>query len=213
MALEINDKFIKFDEFDINFRYQGIVSESYNNEEDENIRTDLGFGGMLMNFIVSPGQDTVLYNRNLDKFIAGYAHLYCYDFTMLEILLENTGFSMIEEKGFCVSEIDDYKEPLHVVGMDPIWQNFNKEFYKNNNLIHYYDAKQGKYNINFKVTGFDRDPLTSLIIEAKKDKDINLENFKSNNQSEKNYNQYAFSLMKDKAFLEKHKMMIDKAKK
>jgi SAM-dependent methyltransferase len=48
-------------------------------EEDESIRTDLGFGGMLVNFIVSPGQDTALMNRGLDKFIAGYAHIYAYD--------------------------------------------------------------------------------------------------------------------------------------
>ena len=40
MALEINGEFIKFDEYDINFRYQGLVSESYNNEEDENIRIE-----------------------------------------------------------------------------------------------------------------------------------------------------------------------------
>ena len=40
MALEINGKFIKFDEYDINFRYQGLVSESYNNENDEYIRIE-----------------------------------------------------------------------------------------------------------------------------------------------------------------------------
>ena len=39
---------------------------------DENIRTDLGIGGMFMNFIVSPGQDTALLNRSLNKFIAGW---------------------------------------------------------------------------------------------------------------------------------------------
>ena len=66
--------------------------------EDESLRTDLGFGGMFMNFIVSPGQDTVLYNRSLTEFIAGYAHLYSYDFNMLRILLERTGFYLIEQK-------------------------------------------------------------------------------------------------------------------
>ena len=52
--------------------------------EDESLRTDLGYGGMLMNFIVSPGQDTALYDRGLNNFIAGYAHLYCYDFNMFD---------------------------------------------------------------------------------------------------------------------------------
>ena len=35
-----------------------------------------------------------------------------------------------------------------------------------NKLVHRY--RNGKYEINFKFTGFDKDPLTSLIIEAKK---------------------------------------------
>ena len=58
-------------------------------DEDHSIRTDLGFGGMLMNFIVSPGQDTILIDRNLKKFIAGYAHLYAYDFEMMKTLLKS----------------------------------------------------------------------------------------------------------------------------
>ena len=66
--------------------------------EDESIRTDMGLGGMLMNFIVSPGQDTALFTRDIGEFIAGYAHLYCYDFEMLSVLLQRTGFHHVEEK-------------------------------------------------------------------------------------------------------------------
>jgi hypothetical protein len=172
--------------------------------EDETIRTDLGLGGMFMNFIVSPGQDTALYNRNLDKFIAGYAHLYSYDFDMLKVLLEGTGFYCIEQKNFCESGLKDYQEPLHVEGMDPEWKNFNQNFYKENGLVHYYDPREGKYNINFKVTGFDRDPLTSLIIEARKKETVIREEYKSLNDSFLNHNQYAWSLMRDKDFLENH---------
>ena len=51
-------------------------------------------------------------------------------------------------------------------GKKPTYKNLNNKFYKKNKLIHEY--KNGKYNINFKFTGFDKDPLTSLIIEAKK---------------------------------------------
>ena len=40
-------------------------------------------------------------------------------------------------------------------------------FIKKNKLVHRY--RNGKYEINFKFTGFDKDPLTSLIIEAKKE--------------------------------------------
>jgi len=93
--------------------------------------------------------------------------------------------------------------------MPPIWQNFNQEFYKKNDLIHYYDSVEGKYNINFKVTGFDRDPLTSLIIEAKKKETIDVKSYNSLNDSPLNYNKYAWSLMKDEAFLKKHKKMIE----
>ena len=180
--------------------------------EDESLRTDLGFGGMFMNFIVSPGQDTALYDRGLSEFIAGYAHLYSYDYTMLKILLERTGFYLVEEKAFCDSDVEDYNEPLHVVGMDPVWKNFNQEFYKENDLVHYYDATEGKYNINFKVTGFDRDPLTSLIIEARKKETINPEEYDSLNDSPLNYNKYAWSLMKDEGFVKKHKYIMKAAK-
>ncbi|MDC0092776.1 methyltransferase domain-containing protein [Alphaproteobacteria bacterium] len=176
--------------------------------EDENIRTDLGFGGMFMNFIVSPGQDTALYDRGLSEFIAGYAHLYSYDFKMLKILLERTGFHCVEQKQFCESEIEDYQEPLHVEGMDPTWQNFNQNFYKENDLIHYYDSVEGKYIINFKVTGFDRDPLTSLIIEARKNVTVDLENYESLNDSKQNYNKYAWSLLKDEEFVKKNDAML-----
>lgn len=176
--------------------------------EDESLRTDLGFGGMFMNFIVSPGQDTALYDRGLNEFIAGYAHLYSYDFIMLRILLERTGFNCVEQKDFCDSELKDYQEPLHVEGMEAKWKNFNQDFYKENDLVHYYDADKGEYNINFKVTGFDRDPLTSLIIEARKKETIDKNTYHSLNDSTLNYNKYAWSLMKDRNFLEKHNKMM-----
>lgn len=177
--------------------------------EDESLRTDLGYGGMFMNFIVSPGQDTALYDRGLSEFIAGYAHLYSYDFIMLKTLLERTGFYSIEDKEFCESNVEDYKEPLHVDGMPDVWENFNQEFYKNNGLVHYYDADEGKYNINFTVTGFDRDPLTSLIIEAKKKETVNKKTYDSLNNSPLNYNKYAWSLMKDDDFVKRHNIMMD----
>jgi hypothetical protein len=169
-------------------------------DEDESLRVDLGLGGMFMNFIVSPGQDTILMNRKLDKYIAGYAHVYAYDFEMLRILLKRAGFTNISQMGFCESDYNDYREPLHVQGLDPVWHNFNQAFYKKHDLVHKYDDKLGRYEINFKVTGFDRDPLTSLIIEAKKGSHINALSYESLNDSKDNYNRYAFSLLKDTQF-------------
>lgn len=162
--------------------------------EDESIRIDLGLGGMLMNFIVSPGQDTILIDRNISEFIGGYAHIYSYDFEMLNVMLEKLGFTGILRSEFCSSSIEEMREPLHVANLKPVWVNLNKEFYKKNNLIH--RLVNSKYEINFKLTGFDRDPLTSLIIECKKYKHVN----KSDadlffNKSVQNYNIYGKSLL------------------
>ena len=176
-------------------------------EGNENIRTDLGYGGMFMNFVISPGQDTALMNRQLTEFISGYAHVYLYDFEMLEILLKRCGFYSISQKNFCDSEYPDYEEPLHVIGLDPIYQNFNREFYKKNKLTHSFNAESGKYNISFKKTGFDTEPLTSLIVECRKEYHIDKSKYQSLNESNENYNRYGQSLMKDKKFSLKCKII------
>lgn len=166
--------------------------------EDESLRTDLGFGGMLMNFIVSPGQDTALLDRNLKQFIAGYAHMYCYDYSMLQVIFERLGFCP-RQVGFCQSEVPEMREPLHVLGLENKWQTFNQQFYAENKLIH--RLIDGKYEINFKVTGFDRDPHTSLIIEARKIKYIN--KYAADvmfNKAPENYNRYSWSLLCDPEF-------------
>ncbi len=169
--------------------------------EDESLRTDLGLGGMLMNFIVSPGQDTALLDRNLQTFIAGYAHLYSYDYSMLDIMLRRLGYSS-RKAVFNDSVVPEITEPLHVVGLEAKWQNFNQEFYLKNRLIH--RLIDGKYEINFKVTGFDRDPLTSLIIEATKESHVDKsEADKAFNQSSENYNRYSWSLLRSPEFVSK----------
>lgn len=178
--------------------------------EDESIRVDLGIGGMFMNFIVSPGQDTVLFNRQLTEFISGYAHIYLYDFEMLKILLTRCGFYDIKQKAFLESDYPDFNEPLHVIGFDPIWHNLNRDFYENNQLIHYYDDKSGKYNINFKLTGFDRDPITSLIIECRKGHHVMKDEYISLNESNTNFNRYGRSLLKDGIFLRKYNCFKEK---
>ncbi len=173
--------------------------------EDENVRTDLGMGGMLMNLIVSPGQDTALFNRQLNKFISGYGHIYLYDFDMLNTILSDYGFE-VTRKQFCESEIEDFHEPLHVQGLEPVWQDLNQAFYKKNDLVHYYDEKDGRYNINFTVTGFDRDPLMSLIVEAKKVANVSEKPDSDNDSQAENYNRYGNSLLKDKKFATKVKL-------
>lgn len=170
-------------------------------EEDENLRTDLGFGGMLMNCCVSPGQDTALFDRNLKSFIAGYAHLYIYDYHMMSTIWSKLGFDCRQAE-FNDSEVEEVKTPLHVSGFDPVWQNFNQKFYADNGLIH--RLVDGKYEINFSVTGFDRDPLTSLIVEGKKVSHVNKDEAnRLFNFSAQNYNRYSYSLLRDEAFTDR----------
>lgn len=170
-------------------------------EEDENLRTDLGFGGMFINCVVSPGQDTALFDRGLTRFIAGYAHVYSYDYEMLDTIFSQLGFEN-RKASFNDSEIEEMRIPMHVSHLDKKWRNLNKNFFKKNNLIH--RLVDGKYEINFTVSGFDRDPLTSLIIESKKVANTSKE--KANeifNKSLKNYNRYSRSLLNDSEFTNK----------
>jgi hypothetical protein len=165
-------------------------------EEDPSLRTDLGLGGTFINFIVSPGQDTILLDRGVSEFIAGYAHIYSYDFQMLQIMLEKLGFTNAVESAFCSSNVEEMREPLHVTTLPPVWENMNPEFYRRNNLRH--ELIDGIYHINFKITGFDRDPLISLIIECEKKRIVGKSDaHRLFNLNPENYNRYAYSLLKD----------------
>ena len=166
--------------------------------EDESLRTDLGMGGMFMNFIVSPGQDTALLSRDLSTFVAGYAHLYSYDYEMLAKILQNLGFNT-RQAAFNDSVVEEMRTPLHVMGLKSEWQDLNQDFYAKNGLVH--RLVDGNYEINFRVSGFDRDPLTSLIVESHKVSNVSAEsaNLLYNN-SDQNYNRYAWSLLRDPYF-------------
>ena len=135
-------------------------------------RKDLGFGGITMNLHISSGQDTALFNNQLTEFIGGYAHVYLYDFQMLKILLKRYGFKNIKEKQFSESDYDEFNEPLHIEGLKPKWVNLNQKLYKKHGLINSYNPKKRKYETNFVMTGFDRNPTMSLIVEAKKSHDV-----------------------------------------
>jgi len=117
----------------------------------------------------------------------------------MKILFTKLGFSP-RKAIFNDSIAEEMKEPLHVVGLEPKWQNLNQKFYNDNKLVH--KLVEGKYHINFKVTGFDRDPLTSLIVEAKKQ--IYVDKKEANNifnKTSENYNRYSYSLLKSDEFI------------
>ncbi|HWU56059.1 MAG TPA: class I SAM-dependent methyltransferase [Rhizomicrobium sp.] len=118
--------------------------------EDTTIRQDLGLGGRLMNFLVSPGADSFMFSRN-GEIIGGYAHVYSYDFEMMKTLLERHGFGDVIKSDFGQSEVAEMREPLHVIGSAPVWS-VEREWP---------DRSAG-------TTGFDRSPHSSLFVEATK---------------------------------------------
>lgn len=178
-------------------------------KESKNPRLDLGPGGTLMNFIISPGQDTLLFDKKMERFIGGYAHVYAYDFLMMSKILKKLGFR-VTKSSFCKSKLKELRIPLHVKGLEPIYQNFNKSFYKKNKLIH--KQVKGGYKTNFKLTGFDKDPVQTLFIEAKKVRYVN--KTKANkifNYSKLNYNRYSKSILFDttiKKKINKYKIQV-----
>ena len=126
--------------------------------------------------------------------------MYLYDFEMLNILFERYGFDEVEQKKICESSLEEFKEPLHVEGMDSVWVDLNQEFFQKHNLIHHYNEKEKKYETNFAITGFDRDPISSLIVEAKKTRDVNQVNI----LDKRNYH-YSQSFLDDENFRLKYK--------
>ena len=82
--------------------------------------------------------------------------------------------------------------------MEPIWRNLNQKFYKENNLINFYNKQTQAYETNFTLTGFDRSPTMSLIIEARKEKNVDEVDIKDD------YNfEYSQSLLNDDKFRSK----------
>ncbi len=152
-----------------------------------------------MNCVVSPGQDTVVFNNSLSEFIGGLGHVYLYDFEMLKNLLERYGFYDIKQQKMSESELPDYEEPLHVEGMESKWQDLNKKFFDKHGLINQYNPERKMYETNFVLTGFDRDPSTSLIVEAKKEKDVDSIQIKD----VRNHN-YSQSILDNEKFREKY---------
>ena len=79
------------------------------------------------------------------------------------------------------------------------------------NLIHKYE--KGTYKVNFKITGFDKFPHISLIIEAKKKINFNLTKKNNINYSKLNYNRYGVSLMENKIFSKKTNLLLKVSRK
>lgn len=82
----------------------------YIREDDSGIKRTLGLGQAFMNFIVSGGVDNLLLSSDFSTIIAGYAHIFCYDYEMLSGLLKHYGFTNIRQCSINESEIEEHKD-------------------------------------------------------------------------------------------------------
>lgn len=123
---------------------------------------DLGIGGSFMRLLISPGSQTIAISREIDEFLGGYAHLYCFDFEIMRVLLQKWGFSNIKECKPGGSKIKEMREFQHVVCNKKKYD-MDSSFVKN--------KKFEKYE-NFYFSGFDKKWKNQLIIEAVKKKNV-----------------------------------------
>jgi SAM-dependent methyltransferase len=117
------------------------------------IKMDLGLAQAVLGFLHSPGFDNIVLSSRGDEITACVAHCSMLDFALAENLLKKYGFTNVRKMNFCESEIDELKIPLHIIGEPPQWNS----------------KVDGDNASNHGVTGFDRDPLISLIVEGRKE--------------------------------------------
>lgn len=116
----------------------------------------LGRGGLLLNQLISPGHQTIAFNRDFAP-IGCYAHTYGYDFEMFEILLAKWGFGEIVRSSFCQSSLEELRKPeviIHGGQSYPMTDKHARRLIK--------EAPEAY------MTDFDNKPHISLYVEARK---------------------------------------------
>jgi len=84
--------------------------ELYIKEDTSGIKTTLGLGQAMLNFILSAGSDNYLLSSDLSTVICGYAHVSCYDYEMLSGVLMHYGFYKVRQCNIEDSEIEGHTE-------------------------------------------------------------------------------------------------------
>ncbi len=79
-------------------------------EDGSEIPTKYGAGRILNGFLYSPGFDNIILNSSRSEIVSCCAHVFCYDFEMLEGLLKHYGFTDIRRMDIDESAISDHKE-------------------------------------------------------------------------------------------------------
>jgi len=130
------------------------------NEDTIHPADHLGFGSLLLNQIISPGQQTLAFDMSLEP-LGSYGHTYNYDFDMLRILLEKWGFRDVTKSSYCQSSLEELREPYAIEHLgtrheatDPQARVITKTFK------------------DFSFVGFDNKPAISLYVEATKARDV-----------------------------------------
>lgn len=122
----------------------------------------LGIGGSFMSKLISPGGQTLAITREMDELLGGYAHLYHFDFEMMRILLEKWGFAEVREMPYGESRDPEMNELLHV-------ERGGKAYAMEDPFI--FNKGHLESGEEWLLTGFDKAPKVSLIVEATKVRD------------------------------------------
>ena len=124
----------------------------------------LGIGGSFLRQVISAGGQTIAINREFDEIFGGYAHLFCFDFELMKILLEKWGFSNIKKCKPGMSKIKELREFQNYV-IENKKYDISDPYVKNNKML--------KEKKKFYISGFDKNWSGQLVVEAKKKKHIN----------------------------------------
>ncbi len=84
--------------------------ELYMKEDGSEVKATLGLGQAFMNYVVSAGGDNFVLSSDYSEILAGYAHVYCFDYEILSGLLKYYGFYEIRSCDVNDSAIAEHKE-------------------------------------------------------------------------------------------------------
>lgn len=129
---------------------------------------EFGIGGSFMRLIISPGSQTLAISREYDEVIGGYAHLYCFDYEIMQKLLKKWGFGKIRESKPGKSLVKELRKKQYILCN-------GKKYSINDDFV-----RLGKYKEEKKWSfgGFDKDWGNQLAVEAIKVKDVKFEKSK-----------------------------------
>ena len=122
----------------------------------------LGIGASFLRVMISPGGQSIVLNREIDEFLGSYAHLYSFDFEMMQILLKKWGFENIQESNPGKSKVKEMQGLQHAI----------VEGKKYITDINFLKKMQNRKNEKISYCGFDKISSSQLIVEATKSHDV-----------------------------------------